>query len=182
MNTIVSKGHLLPDSLILRVIHEYFQDSLGKGQDCFLLDGFPRSAPQAEALESFANVRLALDLDLREEVLLEKCLGRRICSKCGKNYNIADIKLPASDGRSEIIMPPLPPPPECEPYMEQRHDDTEEVIRRRLQIYKDSAEPVKEFYRQRGILINFEITGGIPETFPRLKALLEPYTQINGAD
>lgn len=180
MNSIVVKGHLLPDNLILQVIREHVQDSFGKGNGCFLLDGFPRSVPQAEALESFANVELALDLDLREELLLEKCLGRRICSRCGKNYNIADIKLPGSDGKSEIIMPPLPPPPECEPYMEQRHDDTKEVIQRRLQIYKDSAEPVKEFYRQRGILINFEITGGIPETFPRLKALLEPYRQMKG--
>jgi adenylate kinase len=67
-------------------------------------------------------------------VLVEKCLGRRICSKCGKNYNIADIYLPASEGRPEIAMPPLSPPPECIQHMEQRSDDTQEVIRHRLQV------------------------------------------------
>lgn len=68
------------------------------------------------------------------QVLVEKCLGRRICGKCGKNYNIADIYLPASEGRPEIVMPPLNPPPECAKFMEQRSDDTEEVIRNRLEV------------------------------------------------
>ena len=67
-------------------------------------------------------------------MLVEKCLGRRICSKCGKNYNIADIYLHASEGRPEIIMPPLNPPAECVKHMEQRSDDTEGVIRHRLEV------------------------------------------------
>lgn len=91
-------------------------------------------APQAAALEQVANVRLALNLGLREEVLVEKCLGRRICKKCGKNYNVADIYLPASSDRPEIVMPPLNPPPECVEHMEQRSDDTEPVIRKRLEV------------------------------------------------
>ncbi len=68
------------------------------------------------------------------QVLLEKCLGRRMCSKCGNNYNIADIRLAASGDRPEIVMPPLSPPEQCRPYMEIREDDKEEVVRRRLQV------------------------------------------------
>ena len=70
MAAIVNQGKLLPDSLILRVIREHFFKAAtdANGQVAFLLDGFPRTVPQAEALESFANVQLALDLGLREEV------------------------------------------------------------------------------------------------------------------
>ena len=65
---------------------------------------------------------------------MEKCMGRRMCGHCGSNYNIADIYLPAEGGRPEIIMPPLSAPAECQPHLETRADDTEEVIRKRLQV------------------------------------------------
>ncbi|KAL4435036.1 hypothetical protein ABPG77_003861 [Micractinium sp. CCAP 211/92] len=174
MEECVNKGNLLPDSLILRVIREHFMKAHSEGTDRFLLDGFPRTAQQAAALEQIASVKLAVNLGLREEVLVEKCLGRRLCRKCGKNYNIADIYLPASNGRPEIVMPPLNPPAECMQHMEQRGDDTEPVIRRRLEVYNKAAQPVEQFYEERGKLLNFEITGGIPQTLPRLLDLLKP--------
>ena len=112
------------------------------------------------------------------QVLVEKCLGRRLCRKCGKNYNIADIYLPASEGRPEIVMPPLSPPADCLQHMEQRADDTEPVIRRRLEVYKAAAQPVEDYYSSRGQLLNFEITGGIPQTLPRLLELLKPRMEV----
>ena len=172
MSQIVNSGHLLPDEIILRALSDRFHSAAESGVDRFLLDGFPRSVPQAAALENIADVQLALNLDLRQEVLVEKCLGRRLCSHCGKNYNIADIKLAASDGRPAIIMPPLSPPTECSPHLEQRADDTEETILRRLEVYNSGAKPVEDFYRERGNLIDFEITAGIPETLPGLLELL----------
>lgn len=100
----------------------------------------PRSTvPQAVQLSGVADIRLALNLSLRHEVLVQKCCGRRICGHCGCNYNIADIRLPASDGRPEIVMPPLSPPPECAPHLEVREDDTEEVVLRRLQVRQAPA-------------------------------------------
>ena len=94
------------------------------------------------------------------------CLGpswRRDCSKrgkeCGKNFNIADIYHP---GDPPIVMPPLNPPAGCEDKMEQRKDDTEEVVKARLQVYKDNSVPVEEFYRKSGMLTDFEIKSGIP--------------------
>ena len=177
MAEITNTGKLLPYSMILRVIRERYSSAVEDGVDKFLLDGFPRTIPQAEALEEFADVQLALNLNLREEVLVEKCLGRRICSKCGKNYNVANIFLEASEDRPAIVMPPLDPPKECLPYLEQRADDKEETIRHRLQVYKTEAKPVEDFYRSRGALLDFEITGGIPETLPLLKNLLGPYNE-----
>lgn len=134
MQEIVKKGELLPDELILRVLQRKFRLSVAEGVDHFLLDGYPRTVQQAEALSKVADVQLALNMDLREEVLVEKCMGRRICAKCGKNYNVADIYLPASSDRPEIVMPPLDAPEECAPYLEQRSDDTEATIRRRLEV------------------------------------------------
>jgi adenylate kinase len=63
-----------------------------------------------------------------------------MCRHCGKNYNIATIDLPATGGRPRIWMPPLPPPPECAPHLEQREDDTQEVVRRRLQVGEGVSE------------------------------------------
>jgi adenylate kinase len=172
MAEIVNSGHLLPDKMILRALDDQFHSAAASGVNKFLLDGFPRSVPQAAALEEIADVQLALNLDLREEVLVQKCMGRRICSKCGKNYNVADINLAAGNGRPAIIMPPLSPPPECAPFMEQRSDDTQETILKRLEVYNSGAKPVEDFYRKRGTLVDFEITAGIPETLPGLLELL----------
>lgn len=68
------------------------------------------------------------------QVLVDKCLGRRICSKCGKNFNVADISIPAANGQPEIVMPPLNPPTACMKHMETRSDDTIQVIRERLRV------------------------------------------------
>lgn len=170
----VNKGNLLADQLILDVLQKRFQVEEEAGIDKFLLDGFPRTVAQAVALEDIVDVQMALNLDLREEVLIDKCLGRRLCTKCGKNYNVADINLPPSGARPAIRMPPLSPPPECKGYLETRSDDNEGTIRRRLEVYKASAEPIENFYRQRGKLIDFEITGGIPQTLPVLMDVLGP--------
>ncbi len=126
-----------------------------------------------------ADVQLALNMQLREDVLMAKCLGRRVCTKCGKGYNVANIHVPASaDGTlPAIVMPPLNPPPECMQHLETRADDTEAVVKRRLQVYHAEAAPVEDFFRRQGLLLDFQITGGIPETLPRLKALLGPYAE-----
>lgn len=97
------------------------------GEKGFVLDGFPRTVVQAEDLMKRYDVQLAVNLQLREDVLIEKCMGRRICRKCGKGWNVADIYLPEEGDRPEIVMPPLDPPVDCIPFMEQRADDKEEV-------------------------------------------------------
>lgn len=179
----VAAGRLLPDALVLALVRERLE-ALAPGG--YLLDGFPRTRAQAEALfagggEGESNTShlptLAVNLSLREEVLVDKCVGRRVCGRCGKGWNVADIRLEASaDGSSpEIVMPPLNPPPECASYMETREDDTEPVVRRRLAAYRAEAGPVEAFFAAREMLLDFEITGGIPQTLPRLARALKPY-------
>lgn len=76
-----------------------------------------------------------INLKLREEALLAKCLGRRICSECGANYNVACIDIKGDDDSPRMYMPPLLPPPDCESKLISRADDTEEVVKERLRIY-----------------------------------------------
>jgi|TARA_B100001142_G_scaffold329490_1_gene393039 adenylate kinase len=165
MEAITSTGQLLPDSVILDILKDRVQRGIENGERGFLLDGFPRTAAQAAALKEFAEVQQVLNLGLREDILVEKCCARRLCKECGKNFNIADINYP---GDPPIVMPPLNPPKGCEHKMEQRKDDTEEVVKARLKVYKDNAKPVEDFYEKEGKLAEFQIVSGIPETMPVL--------------
>lgn len=180
MKSIVNAGNLLPDEVVIRLLRQRLHTAADAGDPGVLLDGFPRTVSQASNVLHVADVQLALNMQLREDVLMAKCLGRRVCTKCGKGYNVADINLPAANGEPAIVMPPLNPPPECMQHLETRADDTEAVVTRRLQVYHAEAAPVEEFFRNQGLLVDFEITGGIPETLPRLQALLGPYADKLG--
>lgn len=175
MQTYVNKGELLPDEIVSKLLYQRIEEGKEMGEKGFVLDGFPRTAQQAQNLVKQQEIQLAVNLQLREQVLIEKCMGRRICKKCGKGWNVADIHEPAADRLPEIIMPPLDPPADCVDFMEQRADDKEEVIRNRLNVYHREAAPVEDFFRQQGSLINFEITAGIPETLPGLLGTLRPH-------
>eukprot|EP00892_Ulva_mutabilis_P003228 jgi/Ulvmu1/12906/UM098_0094.1 len=175
MQTLVNRGDLLPDHMISQLLNQRIERGKANGETGFVLDGFPRTVAQAKELMSSEDVQLAVNLQLREEVLVEKCMGRRICKKCGKGWNVADIYLPASGNRPDIIMPPLDPPAECMAFMEQREDDKEDVIRRRLEVYRKEASPVEDFFQEKGVLLDFEITAGIPETLPHLLGSLKPH-------
>ncbi|KAK6156392.1 hypothetical protein DH2020_010640 [Rehmannia glutinosa] len=114
------------------------------------------------------DIDLVINLKLREEALIAKCLGRRICSECGGNYNVACIDIKGEDGNPRMYMPPLLPPPQCESKLITRSDDTEEVVKERLRVYNELSRPVEEFYRLRGKLLEFDLPGGIPESWRKL--------------
>jgi adenylate kinase len=167
MKAIAASGKLVPDALVLDILKARIKRGEESGERGFLLDGFPRTVPQAETLGEMVEVTQVLNLTLREDILVEKCCGRRECGECGKAFNIADIKS-EKPGEPTIIMPPLNPPDKCMGKMTQRPDDTEEVVRARLQVYKDATVPVEDYYRSKGLLSDFPIMGGIPETTPVL--------------
>mmetsp|Transcript_31165 Transcript_31165/g.69296 ORF Transcript_31165/g.69296 Transcript_31165/m.69296 type:complete len:279 (+) Transcript_31165:49-885(+) len=175
LSDIVNQGKLVPDDLIFKLLSHRVEQGAEAGEKGFILDGFPRTRVQAVQLLELSKVQVAFNMSLREEVLVEKCLGRRLCRHCGKSYNVANIYLPATDGKPEIVMPPLTPPPECAPHLEIRADDTEQVIRHRLEVYRSQAAPVEQYFREAGLLHNFEITAGIPETLPGLLQALQQF-------
>jgi adenylate kinase len=92
---------------------------------------------EQEILEGVTEIDLVVNLKLREEALLAKCIGRRICSECGGNYNVACIDIKGEDGNPGMYMAPLLPPPHCASKLIMRSDDTEEVVKRRLRIYNE---------------------------------------------
>ncbi|XP_008445833.2 probable adenylate kinase 6, chloroplastic isoform X1 [Cucumis melo] len=168
---IVSQGKLVSDEIIFDLLSKRLRASEAKGESGFILDGFPRTIRQAEILEGVTDVDLVVNLKLREEALLAKCLGRRICSECGGNYNITCIEIKDKEGRPELYMAPLLPPPNCASKLITRSDDTEAIVKERLRIYKETflqSQPVEDFYRRRGKLLEFDLPGGIPESWPKL--------------
>ncbi|KAJ6799668.1 adenylate kinase 1, chloroplastic-like [Iris pallida] len=168
LSEIVNQGKLVSDEIIINLLSKRLANGEAKGESGFLLDGFPRTIRQAEILEGVTDIDLVINLKLQENVLLEKCLGRRICSQCGGNFNIASINVKGENGKPDIVMAPLPPPEKCASKLITRADDTEEVVKERLRIYNFMSQPVEEFYRSRGKLLEFDLPGGIPESWPKL--------------
>ncbi|KAK7345616.1 hypothetical protein VNO77_16223 [Canavalia gladiata] len=168
LSEIVKQGQLVSDEIIISLLSKRLVAGEAKGKSGFILDGFPRTIKQAEILEGVTDIDLVINLKLREDVLLEKCLGRRICNQCGGNFNIASIDIKPENGSPGIIMAPLLPPANCMSKLVTRSDDTEAVVKERLRIYNEMTQPVEEFYRCRGKLLEFNLPGGIPESWPKL--------------
>lgn len=168
LKSLVNQGKLVSDDIILDLLSKRLRKASEAGETGFILDGFPRTRTQAEILDQLAEIDLVLNLRLREDVLIMKCLGRRMCGTCGNNYNLADVDVQGINGSPRISMPALLPPPACVSKLTVREDDTEEVIRERLRIYAEESKPVEDYYRGLGKLLDFDVTGSIPETWPRL--------------
>ncbi|KAL4440095.1 hypothetical protein ABPG75_003096 [Micractinium tetrahymenae] len=109
-----------------------------EGVDRFVMDGFPRNVALAAALDQIADVVLAVQLSMRRDVLIEKCLGRRKCIHCEKTFNIRDVREPAT---------PEGLPEQCMGHLAVRPDDAEADIERRLAAYEAMALPVIRFYQ-----------------------------------
>lgn len=167
----MDKGLLVPDEIVINMLKERLvQEDCKEG---FILDGFPRTIPQAEMLRNISEIDLVLNLVISEDILIEKICSRRVCKDCGDIYNIADIK------RKGIIMPPMNPEQEgicnlCKGELIQRDDDNEEIIKKRLKVYKDQTQPLINLYNTQGILKDIKIIGS-PEVMVKiiLKALKE---------
>lgn len=138
----LNSGQLIGDEQMEKLVAARLRRGIEQGERGFLLDGFPRSIRQARFLSNNSSVMAVLRMTMREDVLVEKCCGRRVCSHCGANYNLADIsKGPGLNGEPPVRLPPLPPESECEPHLFRRSDDTEEVVRERLKLHRENVRP-----------------------------------------
>lgn len=133
-------GKLVSDELIIQLVKE----RLGQ-EDCkngYLLDGFPRTLAQAKALSGFAKIDGALSIEVSDSEIEHRMEGRRICSKCQATYHVEDNP-PKVEGICD----------KCGGQLVVRKDDTHDVVENRLHIYHEETEPVKEYYRQEGLLL-----------------------------
>ncbi|XP_057954627.1 adenylate kinase-like isoform X1 [Malania oleifera] len=170
---IVNQGKLVSDEIIISLLSRRLENGEAKDESGFILDGFPRTIRQAEILEDVTDIDLVVNLKLPEDVLIEKCLGRRICSECGGNFNVASINFKGENGSPGISMAPLLPPSHCMSKLITRSDDIEAVVKERLRVYNEKSQPVEEFYCGRGKLMEFDLPGGIPESWPKLLQALD---------
>lgn len=126
----IAKGKLLPDREVIGVMHECL---IGKKKDCFILDGFPRTVQQYLYMKEFLYVPdLIVVLNISEEEVLARAVGRRLCEKCGDSYNLNGYKLPKDEGKCDL----------CGANLYQREDDKEEIVRARYNEYIDQTYPI----------------------------------------
>ncbi|XP_051183469.1 probable adenylate kinase 1, chloroplastic [Lolium perenne] len=172
LKEIVNQGKLVSDEIIISLLSKRLKKGEEKGESGFILDGFPRTVNQAEILDGVTDIDMVVNLKLREDIIVQKCLGRRICGQCGKNFNLACIDVKAENGLPPIYMSPLLPPKNCMSKLKTRDDDTDEVVRNRLRIYNEMSQPVEDFYQKQGKVLEFDLPGGIPESWPKLLQVL----------
>jgi adenylate kinase len=136
----MDKGHLVPDNLIINLIKERI-----KRKDCqkgFLLDGFPRTIPQAQALKKISKIDKVIKLKIENEVAIKRLSGRRTCKRCGALYHLTTMP-PKKDGICD----------RCGGKLIIRNDDKKEAILKRLEVYREETRPLIEYYRKKKHLV-----------------------------
>lgn len=137
----MDKGQLVPDEVVIGIV----KDRLSK-DDCkkgFILDGFPRTIAQAEALDKMeVKIDRVIDIEVNEELIYERMSGRRVCKECGATYHIKNIK-PKVDGICD----------KCSGTLIQREDDRPETVKERLRVYDEQTKPLKKYYQDKKKLV-----------------------------
>ena len=162
----VEQGALVPDAVVVEVL----KDRLSKipADKGFLLDGFPRTIEQAKTLEGIAKIDVILQLDVPDEIIIERLSSRRICKNCSAVYNIRFLK-PKVEGICD----------KCGGELYQRNDDNIEVIQNRLNIYKTQTAPLIVYYREKNIPFVVSVTKSLdspPE--PMVAKMLDDLTKM----
>ena len=137
----VDKGNLVPDEVVIGIIKERLsQDDCANG---FILDGFPRTIPQAEALDNMGiTIDKVLSIEVADRDIVRRMSGRRVCPTCGASYHI-EYKKPAKEGICNL----------CGAQLIIRNDDKPETVLERLKIYHDQTEPLKDYYKKQDKLL-----------------------------
>lgn len=162
----MDKGELVPDDVLIGIIKNRLKE-----QDCekgFILDGYPRTIPQADALAVILDelnkpIDVVLNLEVPDEELVERISGRLMCN-CGASYH-RTFNPPKKDGVCDI----------CGGKVFQRADDKEEAVKNRLNVYKNQTQPLIDYYTKQGLLVTLDGTKDIDEVFEGIKAVLTKF-------
>jgi len=167
----MDKGELVPDDITIAML----LDRIHK-EDCkngYILDGFPRTIPQAEALkEALAKkdekIDLALDVEASDELIIKRMAGRRTCPACGAIYHIVTLP-PKTEGICD----------RCGADLIQRKDDNEETVKNRLKIYHEVTEPLISYYKKEGILEEIDGAEELDKVFEKVKRIIHERSRID---
>ena len=153
----IDAGKLVPDEVIIDIVKERLAMDDCKGG--YILDGFPRTVPQAEALETFATIDSVIELDVADQVLVDRLSGRRVCLKCGATYHVSML-----NGKTTCD--------KCGDELIQRDDDKPETVLNRLTVYHDQTAPLIGYYEKKGLLHRVAGDQGIEGTFKAIMKTL----------
>ena len=150
----IDRGQLVPDEVVVEIVQQRIDED-----DCkngFLLDGFPRTIAQAEALDRLTNIDYVINLEVDLDKLVDRITGRRVCEKCGESYHVSTKK----DDICE----------KCGGKLIQR---AEETVKSRLNVYKNETAPLINFYKKQGVLKNVDGMKSIEEVFEEISKALK---------
>lgn len=157
---IMEAGDLIPDELTIALVKERLAEP--DAQDGYILDGFPRTIPQANALAEIATIDRVVRFDLESGEIVKRLSGRRVHKPSGRTYHV-QFNPPKEEGKDDVTGEPLI----------QRPDDQEEAIRNRLAVYTRQTAPLVEYYEEKGTLVAVDASPGPDEVFGKLVAALE---------
>ena len=154
-------GQLVPDEVVIGIVAERLsQDDCKAG---FLLDGFPRTIPQAEALDKMGiTIDKVVDIDVPDGEIVQRMSGRRVCSVCGASYHIVNKK-PKVEGVCDL----------CSGALVQRKDDHPDTVKERLSVYHEKTEPLKAYYEKQNKVFSVNGCGAIDEISNQIISALE---------
>lgn len=160
----MDQGLLVPDELTVKILLDRVSN-----EDCkngYVLDGFPRTIPQAEVLDKALvelgdSIDFALDIDVPDEAIVRRMSGRRACVACGATYHIENVP-PKKDGICD----------KCESELILRDDDKAETVKKRLDVYHDQTQPLIEFYSNKGVLKSIDGTKDLDSIFGAIVSIL----------
>jgi len=153
----IDKGALVPDEVVIGLVESRLSE-----KDCengYVLDGFPRTIPQAEALDKVADIDLAVNIDVPFELIVSRLGGRRVCV-CGETYHVSTL-----NGETKCKR--------CGKELFIRDDDKPETVKNRLAVYEAQTQPLIDYYGRQNKLVNVPATGTIEEIFKEIKKVLE---------
>ena len=157
----IDAGNLVPDDVVIGIIKERLAES--DCQNGYILDGFPRTIPQAQALDDLGfAIDAALSIEVADEEIVKRMSGRRVCEKCGASYH-TEYKKPAVDGKCNF----------CGEALIIRKDDEPETVKNRLNVYHEQTEPLKDYYKNCGKLLCVEGQDKVEDTTRLVLAALE---------
>jgi adenylate kinase len=160
-------GDLVPDEVTSAMVRERLKEE--DAGDGFLLDGFPRTVPQAETLDEILSgfgvgVDVVLELVVDDEEVIRRLSGRRTCRSCGHIWHV-DFDPPTRDGICD----------DCGGQLFQRDDDKPDTVRHRLEVYAEQTAPLIAFYAEKGVLVGIDATGPVDDVTERAIAALHPF-------
>jgi len=161
----MQRGDLVPDEVMQKIVQERLAEPDAAAG--FILDGYPRTLPQADALDRLlAGSRRSLEavvfFEIREAVLIRRLTGRRVCPRCGAIYHM-DYKPPKAAGRCDLDGTELI----------QRRDDEPETVLHRLEVFRQWTAPLVDYYRHRGLFLTVNAEGNVEDVYARIREFVE---------